>query len=379
MPVAIKAVKFHYQPTEAVSELLETFRKMVNHAIWVGLEEKPRTRFQLIKLVYQDLKAYGLHTHYILSACEVGFSILRNHRRRRRTPYARRLFLKLDNQSYWLNYMMLRIPVKPRQFLLIPLKGGEYQLSFLRDATLKRGSITITATGTVVVAFSKEAAVLEPLSKVAYDVNEKNVTSSRGERYDTTGVANVKHQYSRIRASIAGKTHRDRRTKEKLLSKYGKNERSRAVQALHRISKKIVREAKAHRRAIVLENLRKILFSHRRGNGEGRKMRGRLHRWSFRELQRQIEYKGRWEGIVVEYVRAANTSKHCSSCGCINQALRYAREWTCPHCGTTLDRDLNAARNILARSRVKEAAAVRPSDEGLAEEGMVQLATVTRS
>lgn len=43
-----------------------------------------------------------------------------------------------------------------------------------------------------------------------------------------------------------------------------------------------------------------------------------------------------------------HSSKSCSSCGCINDNLKLTdRIWLCPNCGLTLDRDLNAAINIL--------------------------------
>jgi len=376
---ATKAVRFSYTPTEDMLNLLETFRYMVNDALRIGFEKKPRSRFQLIMMAYHDLKdRYGLHTHYILSACECAYAMLRN-RKWRKLPYAKRLFLKLDSQTYKLDYMMLRIPTTPRNFLHIPLRGGEYQLSFLRDPNLKRGSITITDSK-VILAVSKSTEAVEPLGEpVAFDINEKNITSSDGERYDLSEAASIKHQYSRIRASIARNTNKDRRVKRKLLAKYGRRERQRAIQALHRISSRIVEKAKESRSPIILEKLTNIRNSSRRGNGQSRKMRGRLNRWSFHELQRQIEYKAKWEGVPTHYVRATLTSKICSQCGFINKALKYERGWLCPICGAILDRDYNAALNILARSRFHEAGAVRQSNEGLAGEGMVQLATVTRS
>ena len=381
--MAIKAVRFHYRPTSEVLELLNTFRRMINDAIRIGLERRPSTRFQLITMVYQDFKKYGLHTHYILSACEVAFSILRNHKRRMRSPIARHLFLKLDSQSYTLNYLLLRIPTNPRQSLVIPLKAGEYQAIFLRDKRLKRGSITITAEGVVLIAFNKTVETQEPLGKIAWDVNEKSVigASNDGEAvgYDLTPIANLRRQYSKMRAGIDRKTHKDKRTRRRLLSKYGKREKERAQRLLHAISKKIVQEAKRKTRGIVLERLKGIRYSHRRTSRESRRVRARLNRWSFYEFQRQIEYKAAWEGVNVERVSPRNTSKTCSSCGTLNYALKYEREWTCPNCGTTLDRDLNAALNILNRSRAIEAAPVRRSDEGLAHEGMVLHETITRS
>jgi len=374
---ATKAVRFSYTPTEDMLNLLETFRCMVNDALRIGFKKKPRSRFQLITMAYRDFKErYGLHTHYILSACECAFAMLRN-RKWKKLPYAKRLFMKLDNQTYKLDYMLLRIPTSPRTFIHIPLRGGEYQLTFLRDPNLKRGSITITEKS-VVLAVTKENSEAKLFSKaVAYDINEKNITSSEGEQIDPSEVAKTKHQCSRIRESMSKNTHKDRRIKQRLLSKYGKREKRRTIQALHRISKRIVENAAKTRSPIVLERLTNIRKSMSKGNGQGRKMRGRLNRWSFHELQRQIEYKANWEGIPVEYVRATNTSRTCSQCRYLNRALKYERVFQCPVCGGRLDRDYNAALNILGRSRFKEAGMVHPSDEGPASEGMVQLETVT--
>ena len=73
-----------------------------------------------------------------------------------------------------------------------------------------------------------------------------------------------------------------------------------------------------------------------------------MNGWSYGELQRQIEYKARWEGVKVVYVPARDTSKRCSICGYKTLESTQRRLW-CPHCGTILDRDENAARNIAAR------------------------------
>src|SRR2546428_6176716 len=171
---------------------------MCNDAIRIAVKEKPRSRFTLIEIAYPRLKEYGLHTHYILSACEVAYSVYRNKGRRSTDPYIERAFLKLDNQSYLLNHLLLRIPTTPRHFVYLTLQGSNYHLSFIKDPTLKRGSVTLTSR-TVSIAFSKGIAETETLGEVGVDVNERNVTASDTSGltlvFDTSSVAEIKERY----------------------------------------------------------------------------------------------------------------------------------------------------------------------------------------
>ena len=59
-----------------------------------------------------------------------------------------------------------------------------------------------------------------------------------------------------------------------LLAKYGKRERDRTSQALHRVTKRIVEHAKKNDYAIVMERLKGIRKLYRRGNGQGTSFRG---------------------------------------------------------------------------------------------------------
>jgi len=68
----------------------------------------------------------------------------------------------------------------------------------------------------------------------------------------------------------------------------------------------------------------------------------------FREFQRQVEYKARWEGLPVHYIRPYGSSARCSKCG--HRLLSEEnRMQTCPRCGFHIDRDVNAALNIAAK------------------------------
>lgn len=66
-------------------------------------------------------------------------------------------------------------------------------------------------------------------------------------------------------------------------------------------------------------------------------------------LLQMIKYKSEWYGRnCVEVGQYYPSSKTCHVCGYVNKDLELKdRSWTCPECGTKLDRDENAAINIL--------------------------------
>ncbi len=60
-----------------------------------------------------------------------------------------------------------------------------------------------------------------------------------------------------------------------------------------------------------------------------------------------LEYKADLHGTHVITVNPAGTTKDCASCGVATEKPLWVREHSCPACGHTQDRDLNAATNIL--------------------------------
>jgi putative transposase len=70
--------------------------------------------------------------------------------------------------------------------------------------------------------------------------------------------------------------------------------------------------------------------------------------WS--EFRSMLEYKAAWYGReVITADRWFPSSRLCSNCGALAAAMPlHVRTWTCGGCGTTHDRDVNAAKNLLA-------------------------------
>ena len=112
---------------------------------------------------------------------------------------------------------------------------------------------------------------------------------------------------------------------------------------LHKTSKQLV----STNQRIITENLTGIRKLYRKGNGQGKNYRAKLNGWSYYELQRQIEYKSLFNGIPVIHVNPRGTSSKCSRCE--GKILEENRMIRCPQCDLHIDRDVNAARNILAR------------------------------
>jgi putative transposase len=70
--------------------------------------------------------------------------------------------------------------------------------------------------------------------------------------------------------------------------------------------------------------------------------------WGY--LHNRLSRKAEEAGRRVVLVDPRNTSQECSRCG-VHQALTLKDRWVRCACGLSLDRDVNAARNILLRSR----------------------------
>ena len=109
---------------------------------------------------------------------------------------------------------------------------------------------------------------------------------------------------------------------------------------LHRASTRLVRENDM----VVIEDL------HVSGMIRNRTLARAIADCGWGEFRRQLAYKcERYGRELVVIDRWYPSSKTCSACGHLLMELSLStRHWTCPSCGTRHDRDINAAKNILA-------------------------------
>ena len=90
--------------------------------------------------------------------------------------------------------------------------------------------------------------------------------------------------------------------------------------------------------------------------------------WS--QLISLTKSKAEYAGKLVELVNARNTSQNCSGCGNPVSKTLSVRTHSCPFCGLVLDRDHNAAINILNRSTAGTAGI--NARQGLLNRGLMQ-------
>jgi putative transposase len=109
---------------------------------------------------------------------------------------------------------------------------------------------------------------------------------------------------------------------------------------LHRASAQLVR----HYDTIVIEDLNVA------GMVRNRHLARVISDCGWGEFRRQLDYKcQRYGRTLIVIDRWYPSSKTCSACGHLLAVLGLGtRRWTCPGCGARHDRDINAAKNILA-------------------------------
>lgn len=352
--------------------MLEQFRQMLNDCILIGLAENLTSLKSLSLKAYRQLSRYDAVSYYKLCAISAATGILRTYRKAKRKnpyvkkPYARRLGLTTC-YGFKVRDGELSLPIRANEHVRVRL--NQYVQAAVAGFTVR--SVTLTE-DTLSLAYANDLNEIRPEGFMGIDRNLGNITVAASDgtvlQHDLSEAARVKAVYREVRSRFK---RNDVRIRCRVSRKYGRKQREKVQQILHHASKLIVAEAKAKQYGIAMEKLTGIRRLYRRGNWQGRWYRGRMNSWSYGELQRQIEYKAKWEGLPVIYAHPHGTSSRCSICG-ERMKPEENRKLHCPSCGYTVDRDVNAAKNILAAGRLRFGLV------GLASEAMVAEPAIVR-
>lgn len=231
--------------------------------------------------------------------------------------------------------------------LYVP-KVGWIKITLHRSLEGKMKNLTISKTksGKYFASIQVEQEIDDPTyegGQIGLDLGLKDfAVTSDGERFP-----NPKHlrksekKLTRLQRKLS-RTEKGSNGREKTRLKVARQHEKVTNQRLdftHKLSRKLVGE----NQIMVIEDL----------NIKGMVQNHHLARsisdagWS--EFVRQLTYKGEWYGCEIHKIdRFFPSSKRCYHCGFIHQDLKLSeREWLCPECSTVLDRDINAAQNML--------------------------------
>lgn len=177
------------------------------------------------------------------------------------------------------------------------------------------------------------------------------ITNPRHERRDRARMAKAQRELSR---KVKGSANRDKARRQ--VAKVHARITDRRRDFLHKLTTRLVRE----NQTVVIEDLtvRTMVKNHTLARA--------ISDAAWSQMREMLEYKCAWYGrelVVVD--RWFPSSKLCGACGTIREKLPLnVREWTCA-CGVVHDRDVNAAKNILAAGLAVSACGdgVRPQRE----------------
>ena len=211
-----------------------------------------------------------------------------------------------------------------RHATLTRLPCGEYYLSILVDGDLTH-------------------KVKETDAAVGIDLGIKDfVITSDGEVFDNLNFKkNETKKIKRLQRQLSKKQKgSNNRNKARIrLAKVYKKINDRKQYYLHKLSNSLIDESQV----ICMENLNV------EGMIKNHNLAESICEMNFGEFRRMLEYKANWYNRKIVFVdRFYPSSKTCHNCGYVNKELKLSdRQWICPQCGELIERDYNAALNIL--------------------------------
>ncbi len=258
---------------------------------------------------------------------------------------------KKDKQSYTTLMVNGNIKISSdNKYLTLP-KCRKIKIKLHRAFDGEISSVTITRTSDdqYYVSFITETNI-EHLQKskkvIGLDLGVKDlITDSNGEKYKnhkylTKTQTRLAREQRKLSKMVKGSNNRNKQ-RIRIAKLYKKIQHQRN-DYLQKLSRHIIDE----NQIICVENL-KI-----KNMAKNHYLAESINDASWFKLVTMLIYKAKWYGrTIVKVPTTYPSSQLCSKCGHKYSFTKClgVRRWICPECGTTHDRDINAARNILSK------------------------------
>jgi IS605 OrfB family transposase len=352
----------------ALHALRTAYADACNRLVPLVQSQRCWNRVALHRLGYRRLRQEGSLGAQM--ACNAIFSVCKAYRSQRAlgriaedapvpTVCFNRASVHFDHRTYTLKDEAVSLNTLQGR-ILVPLILGDHQRRILQSGKPKEAELVFRRGrwlfNLVVESLEDEPVASGPVMGV--DVGENTLAATTtGRIWGGEALRHRRDQHLALRRRLQSNGSQSAR---QTLGQVSGRERRRVKHINHETSKGIIAEAcRIGAAKIVMEDLTHIR-DHIRA---GRRVRTRLHRWAFRQLQSFVEYKARAVGITVEYVNPAYTSQTCSACRQLGKRRKHRFECSC---GFRAHADLNSSRNLawIGATAVAPRAAVNTPDVG---------------
>jgi putative transposase len=215
------------------------------------------------------------------------------------------------------------------------------------SATVSRTAQRWFVSFTVEVAREVPESHARPGSAVGIDLGIKTLLTGfddRGRVIEVTGPKPLRASLRKLRRASRAHSRRvkgsvNRRKSAARLARIHARVASVRADALHKATTDLSRRYET----VVIEDLNVA------GMTRNKWLARAVSDQGFGEARRQLGYKTGWNGgTLITADRWFPSSKRCSDCGAVKAKLPLrVRVYECEHCGLVMDRDVNAARNLL--------------------------------
>ncbi len=216
-----------------------------------------------------------------------------------------------------------------------------------QNQEIKYVHISLESSGKWYVSMNCDDPSIQPLSStdnmIGIDLGVSTfATTSNGDKIKSPELKNEYQKLKKLQRRLSKKQKGSKNRNKARLKVAKQYEKITNIRKNfhHQVSRKLINE----NQVIVLEDLKvKNML-------KNRKLSRAISEQGWYQFRSFLEYKCNWYGRELIIINQWYPfSKTCSSCGSIQSSMPLkVREWTCLDCGTHHDRDINAAKNILA-------------------------------
>lgn len=352
-------------PLEFVPEMDKTLEVFAAACEWVNantpLELTNKAKMQ--KLVYNDVRLlFGLSANLSIQALRRVCANRKTARQKKRNvrkfsptsvSYDARIF-SFKELDYTVSIKLLENRVR------FELDIGNYQRGILKGQNPKSATLVKRQSGDYYIHINLNNDIPEEIDTtdvLGVDLGRVDIAhTSDKENWSGQQLNKVRNKYAWVRKVLQKKaslgTRSSRRRCRQLQKRLSGKEKRFQKHINHEISRQLVNNAVASKRAISLEDLSGIRESTNK-QPRNKQERRKSNNWAFFQLRQFLTYKCLLAGVPLLLVNPAYTSKSCYKCGHIGN--RSGKRFSCvnPGCRNKCDPDYQGAMNIAALGRVE--------------------------